>query len=191
MKCVELITQDHVLLRRALDILEAMINKMERDERIEIADAVGVLKFIKTFGIEYHQIMEESVVYPTLLRDAAQDTTVRNMLFEHTEQQELISAIEVGLQIRKGIQFVRYSNGLVMLMRAHLDREDAVLRSLGKTWLSEEEDDVILSALAQRRKQVENFAILSTLECKYIPKQFGPPVKSQRPLIRAQGSTAF
>ena len=191
MKSADLLMQDHIMLRRALDILEAMINKLERNERIEIADALSVLKFIKVFGIEYHQIMEESVVFPALLRDPSRDSSVRDMLFEHTEQQELVSAIEIGLQVRKGIQFVRNSNGLITLMRTHLDREDAVLRSLDETWLSNDEDDVILSALAQRRKQVDNFAILPTLECKYIPKQFGATLNSQRPLTRAQGSTAF
>jgi hemerythrin-like domain-containing protein len=190
MKCTDVLLQDHKLLRRALDVLEAMVHKLERSERIEIADAVTVIRFIKIFGIQYHQIMEESVVFPALLRDAEHDSTVRSMLFEHTEQQDLISAVEEGLQLRKGIQFVRNAHGLIALMRTHLDREDGLLRSLGETWLAKDEDDVVLSALTQRRMQTENVGIIPTLESKYMPKQFAVPLDAQRPLSRAQGSAA-
>jgi hemerythrin-like domain-containing protein len=190
MKCTDLLMQDHTLLRRALDVLEAMVHKLECSERIEIADAVTVIRFVKIFGIQYHQIMEESVVFPALLRDAAQDNSVRHMLFEHTEQQELISAVEEGLQLRKGIQFVRNAHGLIALMRSHLEREDSLLRSLGETWLAKDEDDVILSALTQRRMQADNAGLIPALESKYMPKQFTVSLNAQRPLSRAQGSAA-
>jgi hypothetical protein len=96
MKCTDLVIQDHIALRRALDILDGMINKLERGDRIEIADAAEILKFLRTFGIEYHQT---------------------------------IAAVEHAIAVRKGIDFVLNSRGLIVLLRNHYDREDAVLRS--------------------------------------------------------------
>ena len=55
MKCAELVMQDHVILRRGLDIVDAMLRKLAHGERIEIADVTSVLKFLRLFGDGYHQ----------------------------------------------------------------------------------------------------------------------------------------
>jgi hemerythrin-like domain-containing protein len=67
MQCTELISRDHVILRRGLDILDGMVKKLEEGERIEIADVTAILKFLKFFGDEYHQAMEERILFPALL----------------------------------------------------------------------------------------------------------------------------
>ena len=130
MKCTDLVIQDHIALRRALDILDGMINKLERGDRIEIADAAEILKFLRTFGIEYHQT---------------------------------IAAVEHAIAVRKGIDFVRNSRGLIVLLRNHYDREDAVLQS---TTISKEEDPL-------GRKAPESHVNLSSLEGKYTAKPYG------------------
>ena len=119
MKCTDLVVQDHIALRRALDILDGMINKLEHGDRIEIADAAKILKFLRVFGIEYHQT---------------------------------IAAVEHSIAVRKGIDFVRNSRGLIVLFQNHYDRKDAVLPS---TTISKE-------------AQVN----LSSLECKYTAKPY-------------------
>ena len=73
MKCIELISQDHAILRRGLDILDGMIETLEHGERIEIADVTAILKFLRLFGDEYHQAMEERIFFPALLRAAPQE----------------------------------------------------------------------------------------------------------------------
>jgi|RhiMetdeSRZDD1v2_1073273.scaffolds.fasta_scaffold37044_3 hemerythrin-like domain-containing protein len=46
----ELISPDHAILRRGLDILDGMVKKLEDGERIEIADVTAILKFLRFFG---------------------------------------------------------------------------------------------------------------------------------------------
>ena len=70
MKCTEIVIQDHVLIRRGLDIIDAMLKKLEDGLRIEIFDAATILKFLRLFGDQYHQVMEETVLFPALLRAA-------------------------------------------------------------------------------------------------------------------------
>jgi hemerythrin-like domain-containing protein len=63
MKCIELVIYEHLILRRGLDILDGMIRKLEEGARIEIADVTAILKFLRVFGDEYHQTMEETVLF--------------------------------------------------------------------------------------------------------------------------------
>src|SRR5262249_27965176 len=46
-------------MKRALDIVDNMLTTMENGGRIEIADVAIVLKFLRMFGHEYHQAIEE------------------------------------------------------------------------------------------------------------------------------------
>ena len=67
MKCTEILLQDHIIIRRALDIVDGMLRKLDEGQRIEIYDAATILKFLRVFGDQYHQAMEETVLFPALL----------------------------------------------------------------------------------------------------------------------------
>ena len=79
----------------ALGILDGMVHRLEHGERIEIADAITIVKFIRLLGVD-----------------------------EHSEQHALLSAIDNALILRKGFDFVRNSRGLIGLLRDHFDNED-------------------------------------------------------------------
>jgi len=180
MKCTEIIMQDHVTLRRALQILDTLVRKMERGERIEIADAVTVLKFIRLFGVEYHQTIEEKILFPALLSVAPQETPARHMLFEHSDHRTLLGAIDSALSQRKGIEFAKNVRTLVMLLRNHYDREDQFLRSLEAAGLPKEADDAVFAEITSSRKPPESYTYFSALEWKYIPRP-QPPLNAGRP----------
>ena len=161
MKCTEWIVQDHINLRRALDILDAMINKLERSERIEIADAWTVLKFITVFGVEY---------------------PIRQNVVEQNELRAMLSAIDEALKSRRGIQFVRQARELIELVKNQLERGSDVLPLFG------EDDETMLATLTQHRKQTGPVSILSTLEWRYMSKPFATPRNTSRHLPQAQGT---
>jgi hemerythrin-like domain-containing protein len=184
------VVQDHVILRRALDILEGMVQKLEHGDRIEIADALTIAQFIKLFGVEYHQAMEEKVVFPALLRGAPQDSPLRHMLFEHTEQRALLAAMDNALNMRKGTDFVRNARGLIVLLRSHFDREDMSLRSIAKEAFSQQEDDTVVAEIVNNRKPLETYAYFSSLEWKYATSPRGTARSAERPLARAHGSAS-
>jgi hemerythrin-like domain-containing protein len=167
MKCAELVMEEHAILRRGLDVLDGMIRKLEQGERIEIADAITILKFINLFGVEYHQTIEEQILFPALLRATPQESPIRQMLLEHREHRTLVDAVDSALISRRGIEFVRTSRGLTVLFRSHLDREETVLRDAAKAWLSKEEDDAVVAELTKNRQEPENYAHLPRLESKY------------------------
>jgi hemerythrin-like domain-containing protein len=101
MKSTDPVIYDHANLQRGLRILDGMVRKLEEGDRIEIADVVSILKFLRLFG-------EQS---------------------EHSEERRLVTQIEGALQRKVGSDFVHSSRRLTVLLRSRLDKQDTVLRS--------------------------------------------------------------
>jgi hemerythrin-like domain-containing protein len=166
MRCTEIVTQDHAILRRVLDILDGMLDKLERGERIEIADATTILEFIKLFAVEYHQRMEEDVLFPALLRTSPPTTSLADMLFAHAEQDTLIAAIDGALTAKKGADFVRNSRGLIALLKNHFAQEETMLAGIAmSSTLSDEEQAALVSKITDHRP--EAYLNFSRMELKY------------------------
>jgi hemerythrin-like domain-containing protein len=174
MKCTELISRDHVILRRGLDILDGMVKKLEDLERIEIADVAAILKFLRLFGDEYHQTMEEKVLFPALMRSEPQEGSLRQMLVEHGEERAVVAEIEAALYPRKGIAFVRSSRRLTLLLNHHLDKEDTVLREIAERSLSKEEDEMVTAEFTKNQTHADTYVNFARLEWKYIRKPQAP-----------------
>lgn len=119
MNCTELLTGDHVVLRRGLDILDGMMKKLEDGERIEIADVKAVFKFLQV------------------------------MVLVHGDERALMAWIVDAFEARRVADFVFSSRRLSLILRNHIDKEDAVLCQLADN------------------KHPETFLDLSRLERKY------------------------
>jgi hemerythrin-like domain-containing protein len=167
---MELVLEDHAILRRGLDILDGMVKKLEAGERIEISDVVSILKFLRLFGDQYHQSMEENILFPALLCAAPHAGPLSIMLMEHNEERSLVTAIENALKFKVGIDFVRSSRQLSILLRNHLDKEDSVFRQVADKMLSVAEDNIIAAEFRKNYVQPETFVNFSRLERKYTTK---------------------
>src|SRR6185295_6716729 len=121
MKCTEQMAEDHAALRRGLDILDGMVNKLEHGLRIEISDVAAILTFFRVFGDEYHQLTEETVFFPLLLRAVPDNSLIQRMVSEHEWQRTLIGEIENTMKSKKVADFVRMSRRFTMLFRNHLN----------------------------------------------------------------------
>jgi hemerythrin-like domain-containing protein len=170
MKCTELVIQDHVVIRRGLDILDGMLTKLEGGERIEIADVSAILKFLQAFGDEYHQAMEETVLFPALMRSAPGGNPIHLMVMEHGEDRALVTRITEALAVRRVVDFVYSSRRLCMLLRKHIDREDGVLSDLASELLSKDEDSMLVAEFRKNRTEPETYLDFSRLERKYTRK---------------------
>ena len=188
MKCTEFVLQDHAILRRGLDILDGMVKKLEDGARIEIADVVSILKFLRLFGDQYHQSMEESVLFPALLCAAPLESPLSHMLTEHIEERSLVAAIENAMKFKVGIDFVRSSRQLSVLLRNHLDKEDTVLRRLADQVLSAAEDNIIVAEFVRNYIQPESYLNFSRLERKYTSKATVGALIPAREIARVRGA---
>jgi hemerythrin-like domain-containing protein len=167
MRCTQLVIQDHIILRRALGVVDGMLQKLDSGQRIEIFDATVMLKFLRLFGDQYHQAMEETVLFPALLAAAPDECPLHQFVSEHGEERTLVSEIEESLMSRKGMAFFRSSRRLTGLLRAHCDREETILGQLADRFLSIEHDEALGVEFLKKRCQAEPYADFSRLERRY------------------------
>src|SRR4051812_14764830 len=102
MKCTEIIIEDHVQILRALGIVDGMLRKLESGQLIEILDAKTVLKFLREFADQYHQAMEDTVLFPALLEAIPGDSALMQFASDHCGERGLADEIEQALLSRRG-----------------------------------------------------------------------------------------
>jgi hemerythrin-like domain-containing protein len=189
MKWLEVVLQDHGLLRRGLDIIDGMLKHLEDGRRIEIADVAAVLKFLRLFGDQYHQVMEEEILFPALLDAAPDEIAFRQFVAEHESERTLVVEIEATLTSRKGMAFFRSARHLTALLQHHCDKEEAILCELAEC-LSQDEDETIVAEFMKARPQSEIHARFPGLEQKYLPKPLPAQLNPLTGLARARGASS-
>ena len=167
MNCRELIFCDHTILRRGLMVVDGMLKKLEDGHRIEIFDAATILKFLRLFGDQYHQVMEETVLFPALVRAAPHQSALRQLVSEHGAERVLVTQIEEALMSKRGMVFFRSSHQLTSMLRSHCEREDIVLSDLADQCLSKEQDTAIVAEFMKHRAEVEVYTNFARLERRY------------------------
>jgi len=190
MKSTEIIVQDHIIIRHGLDIVDAMLGKLQDGQRIEIFDATTMLKFMRLFGDQYHQAMEENVLFPALLRAAPDDTALSQLLSEHGNERTLVDEIEAALMSRRGLAFFNSSHQLTALLRKHCEREEIIVHALAESCLSKQQDDEIVVAFVTNRARVESYTNFSRLERRYLPNPSTTAVRPAHRLASAGGSAS-
>jgi hemerythrin-like domain-containing protein len=188
MKCTDIVGQDHNLIRRGLDVVDAMLKKLQDGQRIEIFDAATMLKFLRLFGDQYHQAMEENVLFPALLLAEPNNTALVQLVSEHGNERTLAAEIEEALMARRGMAFFRSSHQLTALLRNHCEREETIVCDLAERCLSKKQNDDIVADFMISRTQVESYTNFSRLERRYLLKAPLDPLRSDHGLSRARGS---
>jgi hemerythrin-like domain-containing protein len=183
--------QDHLALLLGLNILDGMIKKLEDGDRIEMADAITTLKFLHRFGDEYHQTMEETVLIPSLLHAAPEETLLRAVLADHDEERTLSSKIEDALKAKSGPAFVHSSRQLTTLLRNHFSTEDSVFGSIAERSLTSDQDSAIAAEFLKNRVAPETLIDLSKLEWKYSPQRHEISVATRSSAAREHGAASY
>src|SRR5437016_7719032 len=147
MKCTDLLTQEHKIILRALDVLEHMATRVENDQPVEAQDVDTLLRFLRAFADEHHQAEEESALFPELMRSAGNEGPLRHMIFEHDQERSLVEGLEDALRTKKGMEFVHFANRLAQLLRSHIRKEDNILFEIVERCLSIEQDERVTAEL--------------------------------------------
>jgi hemerythrin-like domain-containing protein len=173
MKCTDLLFQDHVIILRALDILDRMAANMDEGEPVDAVDISDLLRFLRVFGDEHHQAKEESVLFPALLGVARlQQIPLRHMMFEHDQERSLVEGLEDALKTRKGSDFRHYARRLSGILRNHIDKENNVLFDIVETLLSKEQHNQVAAEFEKFDLGWKNRQVLDDnlhrLERKYL-----------------------
>src|SRR5262245_9796372 len=171
MKCTDLLIQDHKTILRALDVLQHMAIRVQQGDDIEREDVETILRFLRVFADDHHQVKEESALFPELRRTrCTQEPALRHMLFEHDQERSLVEALEDALRTKKDTEFVYFADRFVALIRNHIRKEDTILFEIVDRQLSPEQDEKVVSELKKFATKPEWFADLRRLEWTYVRK---------------------
>ena len=169
MKCTDILIQDHKIILRALDILEQMAARTEKRQPVEPEDVETLLRFLRSFADDHHQVKEECALFPELMRTSlANDGRLRQMAFEHDQERSLVEGLEDALRTKNGPDFVHFANWLTRLIRTHIHKEDNILFEIAQRSLSEEQDERITAELEKFQVDPRIVADLECLERTYL-----------------------
>ncbi len=169
MKCTDILIQEHKTILRALDVLDKMAARAEKNQPVEAQDVEALLRFLRTFADDHHQVKEESALFPQLMRTSlANDGRFRQMAFEHDQERSLVEGLEDALRTKKGPDFVHFANWLGVLLRTHINKEDNILFEIAQRSLSTEQDECITAELNKFELDQTVLADLDLLEEMYV-----------------------
>jgi len=176
MKSTMFLIQEHKLILRALDVLDAIALSIENRGTADESDLDKVLDFLRWFGDAHHQAKEETILFPALKSAAAQERTVEHMTLEHDRERALVEDLEKDLRLGRFSDFASSANRLTSALRNHIYKEDRILFESAASILTPQEDDAVFERLDRfdtpLDKQVlqEKLQDLRSLEWKYLRK---------------------
>jgi hemerythrin-like domain-containing protein len=126
---IDLLTAEHKALRRALNILRTMTDRVERGISTDRHDVNALLIFFHYFGDVLHQGKEESILFPAL-KSSNEFTSfpeLEGLLVEHNEERALIETAQFTLFTDKQDEFIASARKLIDLLSEHAVEEERVL----------------------------------------------------------------
>jgi hemerythrin-like domain-containing protein len=172
MKCTDLLIQDHKIILRALDVLQAMATRTELGEPVEPEDVAALVSFLRTFADDYHQTKEETSFFPALEHtEGIRYEALRHMVFEHNQERSLVEGIEEAVCTKKGEEFIYFANLLIQFLRTHIQKEENVMFEFAARGLSQEKDEQIAEEIEKFECNPACLAELRRLEWAYLRRQ--------------------
>jgi hemerythrin-like domain-containing protein len=176
MKATALLREDHKHLLRALNVLEEMKMRVQRDQDVSGKDVDVLVDFLRNFGDRHHQGKEEDVLFPALLQDREQKNyqELSHLILEHDRDRSLVDGLQDSTLTKKANDFVYSAGKLIEILRKHIQHEDTVLLPLVDATLSLSQDESVArdmksyDRLWQDRELAGQLAQLDILESKYV-----------------------
>jgi hemerythrin-like domain-containing protein len=184
MDSIELMVNEHVYIKRMLEVVRKASLKVLFQDQIDYEDFTKMIDFIRNYADAHHHGKEEKLLFNRMVREiggAAEKLVNNGMLVEHDMGrffiQELAEALE---KVKKGDQeakldvianAISYAN----LLARHIDKEDKVVYTFAKSALRNETFDIIDKECEDFEKessykgiQKKYILLLEELENKYL-----------------------
>ncbi|HEY3277692.1 MAG TPA: hemerythrin domain-containing protein [Syntrophorhabdaceae bacterium] len=151
MKATEQLRNEHEGVKVMLGILGKMGHQLETTGNVGKDHFEKVLEFLKVFVDKCHHGKEEDLLFPALeAAGVPKDGPIAVMLYEHEMGRSYVRAMSEAFSLyisgnkssSEGI--VRNSREYIVLLNAHIEKENNVLFVMADDLLPEEEQDRLL-----------------------------------------------
>jgi hemerythrin-like domain-containing protein len=174
----DLFIEEHKTIRRALEVLKTMADRVERGIPTDRHDVNALLIFLHYFGDVLHQAKEESILFPAL-KSSSEDASpadLSSLVAEHNEERGLIEKTQFTLFTDKQDEFIASARKVIALFSEHAHQEELVLFPLARKILTTKEAAEVTVKLQEAdakfgfRQRELLMDMLHHLEDKYIRK---------------------
>lgn len=171
--------QEHKAIQIALDILEIIREKLEKNGEADYKDINSLLEFLKEFADKCHHGKEEGFLFPALEKTGVKNEggPIGVMLSEHAQGRKLIKQMQDSIladPVSKA-GFIEAASAYVRLLRAHIQKENSVLFPMIETRMSASEQKELMNNFEMHEEKVigegrheELHSLLENFEKKYL-----------------------
>jgi hemerythrin-like domain-containing protein len=183
MKPTEELMKEHEGILLMLDILGQSCRKLEQQEKVEHADLVKMVDFIKVFADGCHHAKEEGYLFPAMERAGVprEHGPIGVMLAEHDLGRKFVRGMAESLAggpaglASDPAEFIHNARSYIHLLSQHIQKENMVLFPMADRVLSDEVKSELSGGFERveeekvgHGKHEEYHALLKELKSRYL-----------------------
>jgi len=154
MRPTEILRQEHRVIERVLDCLEALAARAREESLLDREAAAEATSFLECFADRCHHGKEEERLFPAMLRAGLPRDVgpLPVLLEEHERGRASLRGMKHAVGANEVEDFAAHATAFVELLREHIRKEDAVFFPLADRLL----DDAQQAALLQEFERFEH-----------------------------------
>lgn len=161
MRAIDVLMEEHRLIERVLDALEAAANALDRRQPVRPGFFLEAADFIAGYADGCHHHKEEGVLFDAIVASGlpASEGPIPVMLMEHEQGRAFTRGLrDAARRLDAGDagaarQVVANARGYVALLRDHIMKEDEVLFPLADELLTPDRQDEVLQGFARIERE--------------------------------------
>lgn len=173
MKCLDLMVDEHVNIKRMLAVIRKYCNKILNGETIQYEDFYKIIDFVRNYADKHHHGKEESLLFARMMEElgsTAEKLIRYGMNVEHDFGRLYIQELEtsvnrvLGGDLEARLDVIANAVSYTHLLNRHIDKEDKVVYMYAQNNLPEE----TIVKLEQECDMFEKKALEVGAQAKYL-----------------------
>ncbi|MBD3216708.1 MAG: hemerythrin [candidate division Zixibacteria bacterium] len=152
MRPTDILTNEHKVIKKMLDITSAVCVKLSADEEVKGEHLKEIVSFFKVFADSCHHGKEEKILFKELEQSGfpREGGPIGAMLAEHVMGRKLVAEMAAAAdeydknKDSAAVRFAQNAGEYINLLRDHIYKEDNILFAMANQKLSKEQHDKLM-----------------------------------------------
>ncbi len=161
MKPTEILKEEHKVIRRMLDILTKLTERLEKGDEFNVEHGEKAVDFIRTFADKCHHGKEEDLLFVAMEKAGIprEGGPIGVMLMEHDRGRNYVKGMDEAIKSYKNNdkeavkKFIENARGYVSLLDEHIYKEDNILYMMADMHLGTQEQEELLREFERVEKE--------------------------------------
>ncbi len=177
-RAIDMLTQEHQDILAALNILDTLTMQIGAEQTVDGDDIASLMGLFEEFADRCHHGKEEDLLFPALAKAGvvAGAGPLAAMLSEHETGRRLIRQMKEAAEPPLELQdFASAAQAYSTALRAHIEKENAVLFPMAEEVLTERQLETLADAFEEheikiigRGRHEELHALIKRLQKRYL-----------------------